>query len=232
MSGPMFDLLNKDDQAKLIEDAIITAIAQDGEPVAWRYRDSSGTHLTEDKAEILAGSPDEWSELFTPPAIRCRQGCAELEEDLRINRAVTCIVIDELRQQLAEAQRIVERQRSALEEMVKELRSAESRNQALQAKTFARFNNEDCWIYLGDDTDDLDSLVCPVVISAKRLSDILAEHEAQGAKLAEAERLCISVRATVKYLRECPDYRQLIGYANNMEELCSAIASAQEGSGP
>lgn len=38
----------------------------------------------------------------------------------------------------------------------------------LNRQKFARFNNEDCWIYQGED-DHLESLVCPVVISAKEL---------------------------------------------------------------
>lgn len=38
----------------------------------------------------------------------------------------------------------------------------------LHKQKFSRFNNEDCWIYQGED-DHLESLVCPVVISASEL---------------------------------------------------------------
>lgn len=39
----------------------------------------------------------------------------------------------------------------------------------LKVSRFHRFNNEECWIYQGDGSDHLDSLICPVVIDAKTL---------------------------------------------------------------
>jgi hypothetical protein len=46
-------------------------------------------------------------------------------------------------------------------------------NVRLRSEKFKRFNNEECWIY--DETGDnhLESLVCPVVISASTLSELL-----------------------------------------------------------
>jgi hypothetical protein len=42
----------------------------------------------------------------------------------------------------------------------------------LKAIKFARFANEECWIYQGDGEDHLESLTCPVVISAKKLIEL------------------------------------------------------------
>lgn len=46
----------------------------------------------------------------------------------------------------------------------------------LRAKKFARFKNEECWIYQGDGQDHLESLVCPVVIDAKILLKLLKKN--------------------------------------------------------
>ncbi len=46
-------------------------------------------------------------------------------------------------------------------------------NAKLRATRFARFNNEECWIYTGEGDDHLESLVCPVVIGAAKLLDII-----------------------------------------------------------
>lgn len=47
----------------------------------------------------------------------------------------------------------------------------------LRDKTFARFNEEECWIFQDDGEDYPDSLVCPVVISAEQLRDFLEHRE-------------------------------------------------------
>jgi len=46
---------------------------------------------------------------------------------------------------------------------------------------FARFTNEECWIYQGDGYDHLESLTCPVVISAKELMQLIANQQLQRA---------------------------------------------------
>jgi len=43
---------------------------------------------------------------------------------------------------------------------------------AWKNKKFARFNNEECWLWQGDGEDKLGSLVCPVVISPRALSEL------------------------------------------------------------
>jgi len=44
----------------------------------------------------------------------------------------------------------------------------------LELEKFKRFNEEECWIYQEDGDNHLESLVCPVVISAQTLMDISA----------------------------------------------------------
>lgn len=47
----------------------------------------------------------------------------------------------------------------------------------LRAKKFAHFRNDECWIYQGDDEDHLESLTCPVVISAYDLMKLKEKAE-------------------------------------------------------
>lgn len=54
-------------------------------------------------------------------------------------------------------------------------------------KKFARFGNEDCWLYQGDGSDDLDSLVCPAVVKPQMLSGILDTVSEQAERIAELE---------------------------------------------
>ncbi|WP_111639961.1 hypothetical protein [Marinomonas shanghaiensis] len=41
---------------------------------------------------------------------------------------------------------------------------------------FRRFNDEECWIWQGDGSDHLESLVCPVVISASDLMALIGQN--------------------------------------------------------
>jgi hypothetical protein len=45
------------------------------------------------------------------------------------------------------------------------------------AKRFARFNEEECWIFQDDGEDNLESLVCPVVMSVYKLQELLKARE-------------------------------------------------------
>lgn len=47
----------------------------------------------------------------------------------------------------------------------------------LGVQMFRTFNEEECWIYQGDGSDYLESLVCPVVISPKVLLELEQENE-------------------------------------------------------
>ena len=55
--------------------------------------------------------------------------------------------------------------RNAVKMMKKEIAT-------LREQKFVRFNDEECWIYQGDGSDHLESLVCPVVISAGKLLEL------------------------------------------------------------
>ena len=48
----------------------------------------------------------------------------------------------------------------------------------LQLRQFARFAEEECWIYQGDGSDNLKTLVCPVVISAADLLELQERADA------------------------------------------------------
>jgi hypothetical protein len=59
-----------------------------------------------------------------------------------------------------------------MEAMARELGRANEEIIKLRMQKFAYFNEEECWIYQGDGTDELESLVCPVLISAKDLIEL------------------------------------------------------------
>lgn len=66
-----------------------------------------------------------------------------------------------------------------------ELKDGEIRE--LNAKKFARFHSDECWIYQGDDEDHLESLVCPVVIAPTTLLELIKQRDELLAAL-EAEK--------------------------------------------
>ena len=47
----------------------------------------------------------------------------------------------------------------------------------LKNTKFMKFNEDECWIYMEDDENNLDSLVCPVVIDPKVLMRLIGENE-------------------------------------------------------
>lgn len=59
----------------------------------------------------------------------------------------------------------------------KELSDAYTELAQLKATRFVSFNADDCWVYMGDGTDKLDSLVCPVVIDPKTLKELVAARD-------------------------------------------------------
>lgn len=46
-------------------------------------------------------------------------------------------------------------------------------NARLKRRNFVKFREDECWVWHGDGSDNLESLVCPVVISAEDLKDII-----------------------------------------------------------
>ena len=60
---------------------------------------------------------------------------------------------------------------------VEEIKLLKQQIDELLSKKFTRFANYECWIYQGDGEDHLESLVCPVVISASQLLQIEKQRD-------------------------------------------------------
>lgn len=92
---------------------------------------------------------------------------------------------DTLRQQLAASAQEVERLTGALTEANRIVERQQAEILELKAKKFARFNNDECWIYQGDGDDHLESLVCPVVIAPHVLLDMKKRLSAAESRQGE-----------------------------------------------
>lgn len=58
------------------------------------------------------------------------------------------------------------------DEKSREILELKQQIEDLKNKKFARFANEECWIFQKDGDNGLDTLLCPVAISAKDLLEI------------------------------------------------------------
>jgi hypothetical protein len=97
------------------------------------------------------------------------------------------------------------------DDLIAQIKRLEEKNTELEQTTFRRFNNEDCWIYQGDGEDHLESLVCPVVISAKQLSAILNKKPyLTGKDIQEAHARWMAAG--------CPRSMALDGNDNDIED--------------
>lgn len=56
--------------------------------------------------------------------------------------------------------------------LTKEVMRLQKENAQLFITRFKSFNNEECWIYQEDGDNYLESLSCPVVISAQKLMEL------------------------------------------------------------
>ena len=78
------------------------------------------------------------------------------------------------------AELIVERDRLKSREkfFIDEIKNQQKTIDDYRITKFARFNNEECWVYDEDIGDDnhLESLVCPVVIRAKYLQSLIKDN--------------------------------------------------------
>ena len=74
---------------------------------------------------------------------------------------------------------------------ISEIKRHQSEIDALKVKKFARFNNDDCWLYQGDEDDHLESLACPVVLSPQQIID-LRDRAAECEKLKH-ELHCLDI---------------------------------------
>lgn len=124
-----------------------------------------------------------------------------------------------------------------------ELKALGAENAELRASRFRTFSSEDCWIYLGDGSDHLESLVCPVVISPAELIRIVKQRDAL---LAALVRIADAVDApdieaigdwqlglhcgvedrsiTDRY--EAADYGHTVGAEKMLEWACNEAQSA------
>lgn len=66
---------------------------------------------------------------------------------------------------------------NAISSRTEELRFKNAEIADLCDKKFVKFNNEDCWIFQDDGNDELQTLICPVVIKPKRLIELLAAEQ-------------------------------------------------------
>lgn len=77
---------------------------------------------------------------------------------------------------------------------IEHIKSLEAEVAELRAIKFRRFSNGDCWIYQGDGEDHLESLVCPVVMSAQQVM----EFEKAQSRVAELEQLLRAIQQDAK----------------------------------
>lgn len=59
----------------------------------------------------------------------------------------------------------------------------------LQSRKFVKFAGEECWVWQGDGSDNLERLVCPVVIRPGDLMEIINRSQTSPDVAAEAESL-------------------------------------------
>lgn len=103
-----------------------------------------------------------------------------VESGLNIVALYSTETAQQLQRDLAAANAEIERLTCTLTAANAVIESQNKNLEELRTRKFARFNNEECWIYQGDGNDHLESLICPVVISAQRLLEADAEIDAQS----------------------------------------------------
>lgn len=69
----------------------------------------------------------------------------------------------------------VQKAERARDAMIREIEDLAKENAHLRATRFKSFSDKEYWVYQGDGTDYLESLVVPVVISAAQLLDIIGD---------------------------------------------------------
>jgi hypothetical protein len=159
----------------------LTEILAAAGPVEAILLSNTAEHTHEDYGDGYFATLDCVVQLFTaPPAV---------ERDARI----------------AELERTVERQQTALELHRDQNNRDGLRILGLSAKTFARFSSEECWIYQGEG-DELESLVCPVVIAPRVLHELRTQLAAAQAALADCSashgRVWANMTAIVKTIND------------------------------
>lgn len=143
------------------------------------------------------------------------------EENLELKSRIEALKLEAIasqplfsRRQLLET---VEQLNKALKQRIDEFTQYKQRSDAeiqeLKQQKFVRFNNEECWIYQGDETDCLGSLVCPVVIHPQTLMGIFATV----ARL-EAERDKLRDEVSGIFIRHKIEWCGLHGFFSSSDE--------------
>ncbi|MET4160532.1 hypothetical protein ABIE61_000346 [Marinobacterium sp. MBR-111] len=83
------------------------------------------------------------------------------------------LAAEEIERLQADVEKLTRRNGLIIEEAERE----DQHNRQLRIERFRQFGNEDCWIYGGDDHDNLETLVCPVVMQPQQLIEILQERD-------------------------------------------------------
>jgi len=78
---------------------------------------------------------------------------------------------------LTKAARQLERQEVRIDTLERCLENSYDKLREVRVEKFKRFNDEEYWIFQDDEEDYIDSLICPVVMSASKLRELLAVRE-------------------------------------------------------
>jgi len=120
--------------------------------------------------------------------------------------------VEELEEQLTSAQ-------SRVAGHIEHIKSLEAEVAKLRSIKFKRFSNQDYWIYQGDGSDHLESLVCPVVMSAQQV----AEFEKAQNRVGELERDRETVLNIVREVCNNPNEVMLGECVDSCDDVRSAF---------
>lgn len=109
---------------------------------------------------------------------------------------IVSLAAEEIERLRGEVEKLTRRNGLIIEEAERE----GQHNRQLRIERFRQFGNEDCWIYGGDDHDNLETLVCPVVMSPQHLIEILQERDQLIAYQAELVRELTSCQSVLHML--------------------------------
>lgn len=93
------------------------------------------------------------------------------------------------------SEQTLERMQASFRAMAEENKRLATENTELRTRRFVRFNQEECWIYDITGENHLESLVCPVVISAVELSRILLHSQGEPRNGIEASAKLLERKA-------------------------------------
>ena len=78
---------------------------------------------------------------------------------------------------LTKAARQLERQEVRIDTLERCLENSYDKLREVRVEKFKRFNEDEYWIFQDDGEDYIDSLMCPVVMSASKLRELIAVRE-------------------------------------------------------